>query len=103
MELHLLTFIIPVYLILVLGVVLAASHRRIAIFKAFLISFFLTPIAGVVALCRVSRKVMVTYYNPIDRCADCPFAGDPEPDVCESCEFIGKLREKLSVNKRYSV
>jgi uncharacterized paraquat-inducible protein A len=98
-----LIYFVPVYLFLVLGVVLVASHRRIALFKAFLISFFFTPVIGIVALCRVSKKVVVTYYNPINKCAHCPYVDDPEQEVCERCEFMGQLREKLSVNRRYSV
>ncbi|MBE0650429.1 MAG: hypothetical protein IH595_06280 [Bacteroidales bacterium] len=103
MTTHTLLNFATAYLIFILGVVLAASKRRIALFKAFLISFFLTPVAGIVALRKVSRKVMVTYYNPQNPCLKCPYSGEVRPEFCDECEFIGELHEKLSVKKRFSV
>ncbi len=98
-----LIYIISGYLILVLGVVIAASRRRITLFKAFMISFFFTPVTGIIALIRTSRKVVVTHYFTQNRCTNCPHGEQPKPEVCEDCEFFGNLHKRLSVNRRYSI
>jgi hypothetical protein len=98
-----LIYIIPIYLILVLGVSLAATQKRIALSKAILISLFFTPLMGLIALLRTSRKVTVTHYNAQDQCAGCHHTDQPEPEVCESCELIGELHKRLSVNRKYSI
>lgn len=101
MEIKLLTYLSTAYLVLVLGVVLAAIHRRINLFKTFIISLLFTPISGIIVLCSVPKKIVVTYYNPLNPCAICPYGSEPEPEVCENCELIQKSSEKLSIKKRY--
>ena len=103
METDSLICIIPAYLILVLGVALAASQRRITFYKSLLISIFLTPVMGMIVLLRTPGKVMITHYNTQDECADCPHREHRNPEVCEGCEFVGNLRKRLSVNRRYFI
>ena len=103
MEVSSLFYIIMVYLILVLAVVGAASRRRINLFKAFIISILFTPVIGVVALYRASRKVIVTHYNPLNPCSGCPNHDEVLPETCEGCQFIEKLTDKLSIKRKYSI
>ncbi len=103
MTTHSLFFFFTVYLALVMAVVLGALHRRIPLIKVFLISFFLTPISGLLALFRASRKVVVTYYNPLNRCPDCPAQKSPEPEICRECEFLDNLRRELTVKRRFFI
>ena len=96
-------YFFAVYLLLVLVVVGAASRRRINLFKAFIISVLFTPVIGLVALFRASRKVIVTHYNPLNPCSGCPNLNEIVPETCEGCEFIEKLTDKLSIKRKYLI
>ena len=96
-------YFIAGYLFLVLAAVGAASRRRINLFKAFIISFLFTPIIGVIAIFHASRKVIVTHYNPLKRCSDCPYTEDIGPEICENCSLIYKVTDKLSIKRKYLI
>ena len=100
MERDSLIYIISAYLTLVSGAASAATQRRIAFYKALVIGLFFTPLTGMIVLLRTSKKVTVTHYNIQDQCAGYHHWEQHEP---EGCEFIGNLRKRLSVNRRYSI
>ncbi len=69
-----------------------------------MISFFFTPVMGVVALCHTSRKVIVTHYYPINQCPACPYLDEPKkPEICENCMFMEELAKQLSIKEKYLV
>lgn len=103
MEVGVLFYFLLLYLVLVLLVVLAGKHRRISLFKTFIISFLLTPAIGILALYKSSRKVVVTHYKPLIQCPNCPFIEEQSPQTCESCKFIEKMTNKLSIERKYLI
>lgn len=103
MEVSSVFFFFAVYLFLVVVVVSAASRRRINLFKAFIISFLFTPVIGLVALFHASRKVIVTHYYPMNQCPGCPYIDDTDPEFCEKCDFMNKVKEQLSIKRKYFI
>ncbi len=80
-----LIYFIALYLIGVLLVTIVATGKRISIGNAFTVSFFMTPIIGLLAVFQSEKKVKITRYVSHYSCPRCNAKFNSEVEYCPSC------------------
>ncbi len=78
-------YFVLAYLLLSFIVTTFAIERRISLGSAFTVSFFLTPVLGLLAILKSDKKVKITHYYTKYYCPSCHSEFTSGGDYCPVC------------------
>jgi len=90
------------YLLVAVLVSAFAVDRRISVGEAFTISFFLTPVMGLLAILKSGKKIKITHYINNYHCPRCNTEYKSDKDYCPYCLSEGvkiKPEKTMSIMK----
>ncbi len=78
-------YFIVAYLIFTFLVTALAVNRRISMGNAFTLSFFLTPLLGLLAILKTDKTIKITHYATKYHCPRCQAEFNTHKEYCPSC------------------